>query len=81
MNEFILNSNTHDGLLSAAEGEWAVPCRDVARWVSVARPNSGKREAAKSRVGMQALQPRQGLMEDFVYLFTFPNKSNALEFW
>ena len=33
--------------------------------------------AAMSRAGLQALQPREGLKEDFLYLFAFSNVSNA----
>jgi hypothetical protein len=45
--------------------------------VHAARPSGGKRVAARSQAKLQALQPRKGLKEEFVYLFTFPGISNA----
>ena len=63
--------------LSAAESKWAVPCPDVGRWVSTARPSGGKTVADRSQARLQALQPRQGSKDGFVYLFTFSNTSNA----
>jgi len=42
MDEISLNSNARDGILSTAESEQTVPCSDVARWVSAARPSDGK---------------------------------------
>ena len=62
---------------SAAESERAVPSPDLALWVIASRPSGGKTAAAMSRAGLQALQPRDGLEEDFMYLFIFSNVSNA----
>jgi hypothetical protein len=42
MSLIVLNLNRRDGLLSAAEREPAVPCPDVAPWVSVAKASVGK---------------------------------------
>jgi hypothetical protein len=50
---------------------------DVARLVSAAMLSGGKTAAARSQAGLRALQLREGLKEDFIYLFTFPNVSNA----
>jgi len=47
-----------------------VPYPDVARSVSAARPSGGKRTAAGPRAGLRV---REGLKEDFVYLFPFSN--------
>jgi len=77
VNKIILNSNNRDGLfLSAVENERAVPCPDVV-WVSVCRLSVGKLVAVRSRSGLQVLQHREGLKDDFLYLFTFSNASNA----
>ena len=37
-----LNSDPRDGLLSAAERELAVPCPDIAPWVSTAKASVGE---------------------------------------
>jgi hypothetical protein len=42
-----------------------------------ARPSGGKTVAARSQAKLQALKPRKGLKEDFAYLFTFSDISNA----
>jgi len=42
-----------------------------------ARPSGGKTAAGRSQAKLQALQPRKGLKEDFAYLFTFSDISNA----
>jgi len=47
-----------------------VPYPDVALSVSAARPGGGKRAAAGPRAGLHA---REGLKEDFEYLFPFSN--------
>ena len=65
-------------LKRAAESERAVPCPDVARWVSAVRPSGGKTAAARLRAGLRALQHREGLNEDFTYLFAISNLSNAV---
>jgi hypothetical protein len=57
MNEIILNSNTHVGLLITAESEQAVLCPDVARWVSSTRPSGGNTAAASLLAGLQPMQP------------------------
>lgn len=49
MNEIIINTNTRNGLLSAAESQRAVPFPDVERWVSVTRSSVGKTKASRSR--------------------------------
>jgi hypothetical protein len=55
--------------ISAAESDGAVPCPDVGPWISAARPSGGKRATARSRSELQVLQPRQGVKEDFVYVY------------
>jgi hypothetical protein len=55
MHEVILNSNTRDGLFSAAKSEMAVPHPDVARLVRAARPNCDKQ--------------RWNFDDNFTYLF------------
>jgi hypothetical protein len=57
-------------ILSAADNERAVPYPDIAFWVGAARSNCRKTAAVR-------LQPRGRLKEDFMYLFTFSNGSNA----
>lgn len=54
-----------------------MPYPDVARWVSATRTSGGNTAASGSRAGLQALRPREGVKEDFMYLFTFLNASNA----
>ena len=66
MDKVTLNPNTHDGLLSAAENERAVPCPDVARWISTAGACGRKTAAARARAGLQALQKRVDLNEDLL---------------
>jgi hypothetical protein len=44
---------------------------NVARWDSKARKSVGKRVTAMSRVGLRALQLREGLDEDFIYVHPF----------
>jgi hypothetical protein len=39
--------------------------------------SGGKAVAASLLAGMQELQPREDLKENFIYLFTFYNISNA----
>jgi hypothetical protein len=51
-----------------------VPYPDLGRWVNAVIECGGKTAAARLQ---QALQSREGLKEDFVYLFTFYNASNA----
>jgi len=51
-----------------------VPYPDLACWVNAVIVCGGKIAAARLQ---QAMQPREGLKEDFVYLFTFYNASNA----
>ena len=63
--------------LRVAESERTMPYPDVARWVSAARTSGGNTEASGSRAGLQALRPKEGVKEDFIYLFTFPNVSNT----
>jgi hypothetical protein len=77
--EIILNSNARYGFFKPAESERAVPCPDFERCLSAAKPSSGKAAAARSLVGLQALQPREGVNEDFIHLFTF-SKFSILEF-
>ena len=43
----------------------------VARWVSKARTSVGKRTTARSWAGLRALQLREGLNEDFIYVHRF----------
>ena len=57
-----------------------MPCPDVARWVSAARPGGGERAAARLRARLHALQHRKGLNEEFMYLFALSNVSNAGNF-
>jgi hypothetical protein len=71
MNEIVLNSNTCNGLLSTMESERAVPCPDIACWVSAARPSGGKTSAASLRARVQALQPREGLKDDLCICLHF----------
>ena len=59
MNEILSYSDTHDGLLSAAESERAVSYRDVARWVRAGRPSGGKKATVRLRVGPNALWPAE----------------------
>ena len=54
-----------------------MPCPNVARWVSAARPTGRKSEAARLRGGLQALQSGEGLKEDFIYPFTLSSVSSA----
>jgi len=73
----ILNSNNRDGLfLRAVESKRGLPFPDVA-WVSAARVSVGKVAAVGSRSGLHVLQHREGLKDDFLYLFTFTNTSNG----
>jgi len=44
---------------------------NVARWVSKARSSVGKKATARSRPGLRALQLRDGLNEDFIYVHPF----------
>jgi hypothetical protein len=48
-----------------------VPCPDVTHWGIVARQSGGKRVAACLLARLQPLQPREGLKENVVYVFTF----------
>jgi hypothetical protein len=48
-----------------------------ARCVSAARTSGGNTAASGLRAGLQTLSPREGVKEDFMYLFTFPNASNT----
>ena len=59
MNEILSYSDTRDGLSSAVESERAVPYRDVARWVRAGRAGGGKTATVRSRVGPNALRPRE----------------------
>jgi hypothetical protein len=59
------------------ELEQAVLCPDVGRWVNAARLHSGKTASARARTELWELQPRDGLKEKFVYLFTSSKVSNA----
>jgi hypothetical protein len=55
-------------ITTAAESKWALPCSVVARRIRAARPKWWKDSGDWG--GLQALQPREGLKEDFVCLFT-----------
>ena len=59
------------------ESRQAVTYLDTACLAWAARPSGRKTAAARWRAGLQALQPREGLKEDFLYLFAFSNVSNA----
>jgi hypothetical protein len=59
MKEIVSYSDTRDGLLSAVESERAVPYRDVARWVRAGSASGGKTATVRSRVGPNALRPRE----------------------
>ena len=54
-----------------------MPYPGVARWVSAARTSGRNTVASGSRAGLHALRPTEGVEEDFIYLFTFPNVSNT----
>jgi hypothetical protein len=54
-----------------------VPYADVARLVSLYKQRVGKKEAASSRGGLLALQVREDLKWDFIYLYNFTNISSA----
>ena len=77
MNEIILNSDTHDVVQAVRRIERAVPYPDVALLVSLDIPSFGKVEALSSRAGLLALQVREDLNWDFMYLYNFPNISSA----
>jgi hypothetical protein len=53
VNEIVLNSNPRDGLLSAVEREPAVPCPDVAPWVSAAKASVGKTGSEAADIAAQ----------------------------
>jgi hypothetical protein len=59
------------------EREQAVPCLGFVLWVTTARPSHGKAAAAILWGRLQALQPREGLKEDFVCLVIFSNILSA----
>ena len=59
------------------EKEQAVPCLGFVHWATRARPSRGKAAAAILWGRLQALQPREGLKEDFVCLVTFSNILSA----
>jgi hypothetical protein len=70
VNETNLKPNTRDGLKSAAVSKRPVTFLGVALCISTARPSSGKTAAVTSRAG-------EGLVEDFLDLFTIYNVSDA----
>jgi hypothetical protein len=52
----------------------AVTYPNVARCVSKARTSVGKRATARSQAGLRALQLRDDLNEDFIYVHPFETK-------
>jgi len=54
-----------------------VPYPEVARWVRAAGPNGGKIAPGRSQARLQVLEFGVGLQEDFAYLCTFSDVSNA----
>jgi len=44
---------------------------NVAHWDRKARMSVGKRATARSRAGLRALQLREGINEDFIYVHPF----------
>jgi len=59
------------------EKEQAVTYLGFVCWVNTARLSHGKAAAVILWGRLQALQPRDGLKEDFVCLVTFSNISSA----
>jgi hypothetical protein len=57
--------------------EWAVPCPDVAGWVSAAGLRGGMEVTAYVTSWAADTAAGQSLKEDFIYVFTFSNVSNA----
>jgi hypothetical protein len=57
VNKIILHSNIYDGLLMAAESEWAVPYPDVARWVSAAGSSCGRQQQVGRGPGRRRCRP------------------------
>jgi hypothetical protein len=66
--------------ISAAESKKTVPCPDLVCSVNWTTPSGGKTAVVRLWVGLPALQPRVGLKEDFVHLFTFPSIWNQILF-
>lgn len=74
MNDIILNSSIHSILFKDCReqrSEWFVPSPDV-HWVTTTRA-SGERRSKRGCT----VQPSECVEEDFVYLFTFFDASEA----
>jgi len=68
MNVIIVNSNNRDRLSALWKSQRAAPYPDVARWLQYSCADYWETRPFTSAGWLQALQPSEGLGENFLYL-------------